>query len=111
MPIFCSHPAFNYIGRRYGWTLQNLDLDPETPPSADTIAKIRALQQKHPARLLLWESQPTPEVEATLRTHLGLISCTFSPCELLPPNPTEDYLIIMQRNLKNLEKGYQSVTR
>jgi len=95
-PLLASHPAYNYLARRYGWNLKNLDLDPETPLSDRQLTEIQQILATHPASHLLWESAPLTETAETLRTSLGLSSIVFSPCEIEGP---ANYLETMQKNL------------
>jgi len=102
-PLFMSHPAYNYIARRYGWNIENLDLDPEAMPDDATFAEIRAMKETHPARYLIWEGTPAPEIAARFADALGLESIVFSPVESLGPEERaagEDYLSIMKRNIE-----------
>jgi len=104
-PLLASHPAYNYIARRYGWNIENLDLDPEEIPSEETIRGIGATLRKHPARYLIWEAYPDAAIVDRLKKELGLISMEFSPCELLSEEVLaagEDYLTVMRRNLENI---------
>ncbi len=104
-PLLASHPAYNYIARRYGWNLKNLDLDPEEMPSDEAIAKIKELLVDHPAKFLIWEGEPKPEIAAKFKTETGLASIVFSPCELLSEDEKAmgiDYLKVMRENLENL---------
>lgn len=50
-----NHPAFGYLGRRYGLTIQNADLDPTVPGHPHL----------HEA-VVLWEAAPSDEVKATM---------------------------------------------
>jgi zinc transport system substrate-binding protein len=103
--MLASHPAYNYIARRYGWNMENLDLDPMGVPSVDAVAAIRARLDRHPATYLIWESEPSREVADHMRSELGLASIVFSPCELLAAvqrNAGEDYLSVMRGNLARL---------
>ncbi len=101
IPLLTSHPAYNYIARRYGWKIHNLDLDPETMPDDATFATIKEILVDFPAKSLLWESAPTPEIAARFQSELGLASKVFSPCEL---KDTDDYLTVMQANLAAMEQ-------
>ncbi len=104
-PLLASHPAYNYVARRYGLNLRNLDLDPETMPDDATFAAIRDVLLTHPAKLILWESSPGEEIAKRFEAELGLRSVEFSPCELMDPAARakgEDYLVVMNRNLANL---------
>lgn len=106
-PILASHPAYNYIARRYKWNLTSLDLDPEEMPSDQTFAEIKALLRKAPAKHILWESYPTEEIAERFREELGLESVEFSPCELLGDEEIKaglDYLEVMRANIENVRK-------
>lgn len=105
-PIFASHPAYNYLARRYGWNVDNLDLDPEEMPSDQTFADIKARMAAHPAEHIVWEGEPTPEIAARFRDELGLESITFSPAELLGAEEQAagiDYLDVMRTNLEAIK--------
>jgi len=103
--ILASHPAYNYIARRYGWHIKNLDLDPEEMPDEEALAEIRSLLGEFPARYILWESAPRPEVAARLKALFGLTSVEISPCELLSPEQRKaeaDFLSVMKTNAERL---------
>lgn len=106
--LFASHPAYNYLARRYGWRLVNLDLDPEQPLDAERERALADRSKQHPARLILFESEPTPELAAALRARLGLTSVVFSPAET--PSPEGDYLTRMGLNLDRLEAALAAGT-
>ena len=104
-PVLASHPAYNYIAKRYGWNIVNLDLDPEEMPSDKAIQEIKTTLEKHPAKYLIWEAYPTPAIADRMKKELGLISVEFSPCELLSEDDISNgvnYLTVMQDNLKNV---------
>ena len=100
-PILCSHPAYNYVGKRYNWNLRNLDLDPETELTAEQLQQIRTIRKDHPARILLWEGTPS-EAVARQTEALGLRNAVFSPCEAKPSDQEADYIRVMNGNLKAL---------
>lgn len=104
-PIFASHPAYNYIARRYDWNVDNLDLDPEEMPADETLAEIEARMADHPAEYIVWEGEPLPEIEQRFRDELGLESVVFSPVETLSPEEIAagtDYLEVMRANLERI---------
>jgi zinc transport system substrate-binding protein len=104
-PLLASHPAYNYIARRYGWNIKNLDLDPEAMPSDETFEGIKDILKRHPATHLIWETYPTQAIAYRIRDELGLISIEFSPCELLSEdaqNSGTDYMSVMRSNLDNI---------
>ena len=95
--FYANHPAYDYLGRRYGWSLINLDLDPETAPDPSSIPRNR----DDSARYILWESDPIPAAVAALQA-IGLTSVTISPAEHSPE--TGDWLTAMQENARQFEK-------
>jgi zinc transport system substrate-binding protein len=106
--LLCSHPAYNYVGRRYAWNLKTYHLDPETMPDDETFAKIKSDLAEQPARFMLWESQPTEEIAARMSTELGLESIVYSPCEGLDSERLadgEDFLTVMNGNVDRLEQA------
>jgi zinc transport system substrate-binding protein len=98
-----SHPAYNYLARRYEWNITNLDLDPEVELSDETIANMRKqIEQIAPRpKVILWEQQPIAAVIGRLENDLGLASVVFSPCEQAPAKG--DYLSAMHDNIKRLQ--------
>ena len=86
-PVLCSHPAYNYLARRYDWKIHNLDLDPEQPLTADAITELRHTLTHFPSQHLLWEGEPLAANIQQLKQECSLQSLTISPCELLPSHP------------------------
>lgn len=108
-PLLASHPAYNYIARRYSWDVENLDLDPEADLSDEDVAAIRDQLARHPAKFLVWEAAPTTASAARLEADLGLKSIVFSPCELLGAEDQaagEDYMSVMRENLVQLSPAF-----
>ena len=102
--LIASHPAYNYIAKRYGWSITNLTLDPETGLDEETKAKVQAAIGDHAGPvILLWEAEPAHADEPT-----PWINVVFSPAEL--PGTGEDpikpdYLDIMHANIRRLAEA------
>lgn len=109
--IFASHPAYNYIDRRYAWNVHNITVDTEAPPDDKTLASIRHAVSTRGAdttRVMLWEEEPAAAVATLLREHFGIRSVVFSPCEMLPESPTratDDFLSVMTANIDRLGRA------
>ncbi|MCB9898414.1 MAG: zinc ABC transporter substrate-binding protein [Planctomycetes bacterium] len=108
--VLASHPAYDYVARRYGFALTNVLLAPEDRWDGSTATLVSdALAQAEPAgapALLLWESAPRPEVVDALRTRLGVTSVVVTPAE--NPSPAEltgdkDVLDLLSQNLDRLD--------
>jgi zinc transport system substrate-binding protein len=107
--LLASHPAYNYLARRYKWNITSLDLDPSASPSDETIAGIRKqLEQIKPRpKIILWEENPANTAAERLKKDLGLVSVVFSPCEHAP-SPAGDYLSVMHDNIRTLHAALSS---
>ncbi|MDA0813382.1 MAG: zinc ABC transporter substrate-binding protein [Verrucomicrobia bacterium] len=106
-PLLASHPAYNYIARRYDWNIESLDIDPAEAPNAEAMAAIADKLKAHPAKWLLWESQPITEAAQMLESEFGVKSIVFSPCELLSAAERAkgaDYLSVMKANVAELRR-------
>ena len=104
-PMIASHPVWNYLARRYGWTLKTLHLDPEQVPNDKTIAQIKAYLSEQPAHVILWEAQPASEIERRFREEFGLTSVVYAPGEAIDAEALkagQDFLTIMNANVDGL---------
>ena len=107
-PAFASHPAYNYLARRYGWNIRNLDLVPDEALSEEQIKMIGSYAKEKPMRLLVWESVPLSENVEELEKRLGIRSVVFSPCEMISQDKSEeesDYLSLMHQNIDVLARA------
>lgn len=104
--LLANHPAWNYPARRYGWKVQSYGVDPEEMPDEKTLEQMRAFVAKHPAKLMLWEEEPKPEVAEKLKAALGVAHVVFEPGESLSEEQAKagkNYLTIMNANIDRLE--------
>jgi zinc transport system substrate-binding protein len=107
--LYASHPAYNYLAKRYGWRVVNLDLDPSVMPSDEELAKIKALLAEKPGKFLLWESKPSVEIFNKIVRAVGLTSLTIEPCETQEdPLDRHDYMLRWEANLMLLEAAFGS---
>lgn len=111
--LWTSHPAWNYLAKRYGWATVGLTLDPETPVSDEAIAALRTRVQKQPGTVILWEEAPLPATAERFEKELGLKSVVFPPCEQDEPEgraedraSPRDYLSRMKTSLRALAAAF-----
>jgi zinc transport system substrate-binding protein len=104
--LIASHPAYDYLARRYGWEIHSLDLDPQSPLSEEQLTELQRLNGSLEPALILWESEALPATREALESHMGLRSVVFSPAE----NPSTvqraegaTFLDILTANLQVLE--------
>jgi len=101
-PILASHPAYNYICRRYGWESESFDFDPESPPDAESLKRLKSyLKKESGIQWMVWEEMPSTETAALFRDRFGLEPLVFAPAET-PPGGGLDYLGLMRRNIDNM---------
>lgn len=104
--LLASHPAYNYISRRFDWGITSFDLDPGDTISAQQLAEIQTAQNDRGGgrTVMLWESEPADAAIATLDS-IGVRSVVFSPAEMIDPTQLEsgeDYLSLMRGNIERL---------
>lgn len=102
--LLASHPAYDYMTRRQGWTVANFDLDPAALPSPEQLGELAAAIAGKPNPVMLWESTPVAGAVAALK-ELNVISLVFSPCESLDASLGADYLEVMNGNISRLEQA------
>lgn len=102
-PLMGSHPVYQYLARRYGIRLENVHWEPNVMPDVAEWQVLAALRAKHPASLMIWEGQPSPEISARLNAS-GLESVVFDPCANRPDSG--DFLSVMRRNITLLGKAW-----
>lgn len=58
-PVIASHPVYDYLARRAGLSLRSVHWEPGDEPSAADWQAFDTLYAAHPARVMLWEGEPT----------------------------------------------------
>ena len=100
LPLSASHPAFNYVARRYGLNIQSFGFDPAVPPSAEALAEWVAWSAGG-GRHLLWEASPSPAVMAAFPP--STVHVVLDPLEQ-PAGPRYDYLQQSAENVVQIGK-------
>lgn len=100
--LLASHPAYNYLVRGMGWTIKNLDIDPEAELSGKAIVEIDLkLEDAKAKRIMLWESAPSAATVKMLQDRFNLVTVAFSPAENLDEGAGA-YLEVMRANAQRL---------
>ena len=92
-PLLASHPTYNYLAVRHGWSVTNLDLSTTRLPNTEELKYVQEL----PAKAILWEQLPSESVQQALSKH----HVFFDPC--FHPPKTGDYLTVMRGNIERLK--------
>lgn len=95
-PLAASHPAFNYLARRYELAIHSFDFDPEEPPDHEALHGLKHWAEGQASPVLLWESQPTDPVKAAFPAAVRHVF--ISPLEQ-PQEGTYDYVAQARANV------------
>jgi zinc transport system substrate-binding protein len=100
LPLFASHPIYQYMARRYNLNLKMVMWEPDAAPGESEWKHIQELINAHPAGWMIWEGEPLPESAKHLQD-MNIKSLVFSPCFARPQQG--DFLSVMRKNIKNME--------
>ena len=98
--IAANHPAYNYLARRYALDLSSFDFDPETPPSAESLAAFVTWAAGQAAPMLWWETAPSDAVRAAFPPTVRHV--VIDPLEQPPEGGEYDLLRAARGNLSTL---------
>ena len=104
LPLFASHPVYDYLSRRYGLNMKSVHWEPDEFPSDAQWSELRAMLKKHPAKWMIWEKEPMKESTARLKA-IGVNSLVFDPCGNIPDQG--DFMSAIRRNGENLKPAFQ----
>jgi zinc transport system substrate-binding protein len=99
VPLFASHPVYQYFSRRYKLNIKSVMWEPDAFPDKAMWKELEALQKEHKAAWMIWEDEPMPESVMRLEK-MGIRSIVFSPCGNRPEQG--DFITVMKNNLGNL---------
>ena len=105
--LMASHPVYQYLARRYHLSLRHVHFEPDELPDEKEWQQLEDIRAEHPARWMIWEDQPRPEIERRLQ-EIGLRSVMFLPCANTPAQG--DLLTVMKDNLRNLQAIFAAPT-
>jgi len=103
-PLLFSHPVYQYLERRYGLDGISFHWEPEEAPD---LGELKQLLEHHPARWMVWESEPRPETVGALEQR-GVQSVVFDPCANRPK--IGDFLTVMSANASAFETIAHSIS-
>jgi zinc transport system substrate-binding protein len=98
-PLLYSHPVYQYLQRRYRLNGKALHWEPGEVPDEVQWEELAELLRVHPARVMLWEAEPLPQVTRRLG-ELGIKVVVFAP---LGKRPEEgDFISNLEANIQAL---------
>lgn len=102
-PLVFSHPVYQYLIRRYDIVGESVHWEPDQRPTPEQWQELDQLLAGHPARWMIWETEPDPSTVDALKER-GLGSLTFAPCANVPAEG--DYLSVMRENARRLSEAF-----
>ncbi len=99
VPLFASHPVYQYFARRYQLNIKSVLWEPDSFPDKSMWKELEKLHQEHQAAWMIWEDEPLPESVERLK-QMGIQSVVFNPCGNRPDDG--DYVTVMKDNVTNL---------
>jgi zinc transport system substrate-binding protein len=104
LPLMASHPVYQYFQRRYGLNLQSVMWEPGEVPGEAQWTGLERILKEHPARWMIWESEPHPQSVKRLRG-MGVESIVFNPAANRPE--AGDFLSVMRQNVTHLQRVFK----
>lgn len=109
--IVTSHAAFSYLVDRYGLKqIAIAGLSPDAEPSLLDLARTADFVKMYQVKYIFFESLVSPKLARTLAAETGSRTLVLNPLEGLTQaeiNSGQNYLSIMEDNLKNLRTALQ----
>jgi len=103
--IIGSHPVYQYLSQAYGLQIHSVHFEPDEMPSKDQWDELAHLLDHYPAKIMLWEDEPLPEMTKKLKT-MNIEVVVFNPCGNQPDKI--DFLETMKNNIAGLQKSQVS---
>lgn len=107
-----SHSAFGYFAKRYGLTqIAIAGLSPDIEPSPAKIAEIVGVARENKVKYIFFETLVSPKLSETIANEAGAQTLVLNPIEGLSEaqiKQGENYLTIMQDNVKNLKLALEA---
>ncbi len=105
-----QHTAFSYLAKEYGLVQVPIaGLSPDEEPSAAKLAELKKFAEEHEINVIYFEELTSSKVAETLANELGADTEVLNALEGLSDEQQkagEDYITVMEENLKQLKKSF-----
>ncbi|WP_067791849.1 metal ABC transporter substrate-binding protein [Actinomadura formosensis] len=106
--IVTAHAAFGYLADRYGLRqIPVAGVDPSGGPSPKRLAELTRLVSATGATTVFTETLTSPKVAEALAREAGVRTAVLDPVEGVEAGSSDDYMTIMQRNLRTLRPALE----
>ncbi|WP_344275626.1 metal ABC transporter substrate-binding protein [Actinomadura napierensis] len=101
--IVTAHAAFGYLAQRYGLRQVSIaGIDPSMEPSPKRLAGLTREVRAAGATTIFTERLVSSKVADSLAREAGVRTAVLDPVEGVGPGSSDDYLTVMDRNLRTL---------
>ena len=101
-PLIASQPCFQYLARRYEVDIQSITWAPDRIPNSQESEQLEKALKNRPAKWVIWEKNPSPELVNHLREKYSLECLVFLPMSNQQEN-SPNWLEAMKSNLQSLQ--------
>lgn len=106
--IITAHGAFGYLADRYGLRqIPVAGVDPGAEPSPRRLADLTRRISGTGATTVFTETLVSPKVAESLARAAGVRTAVLDPVEGIEDGSSDDYMTIMQRNLRTLRPALE----
>ncbi|MGI9327739.1 MAG: metal ABC transporter substrate-binding protein [Pseudomonadales bacterium] len=107
VPVLFSHPVYQYLQQRYGLNGRSVHWEPEEMPNSAQWQALADILIEHPARFMIWEQEPLPQV----RERLGAMGIEVIVYRTVGNRPAQgDFVSVMRANVDAVSRGLQDGT-
>lgn len=104
--VVVSHAAFGYLTQRYGLRQVAITgLAPELEPTPRRLADVIHEAKETGATTIFFERLVSPDIAGLIAREVGATTAVLDPIEGLTSGSQEDYLSLMENNLRALRAG------
>lgn len=100
-PLLFSHPVYQYLQRRYGFSGHALHWEPDIMPDEAQWQELKQVNGELKAQWMIWEDQPSTDITRRLEA-LSIHSVVFNPTSNHTENEEQDFIAVMNANVANL---------
>ncbi|QXJ26910.1 zinc ABC transporter substrate-binding protein [Actinomadura graeca] len=106
--IVTAHAAFGYLSERYGLRQVSIaGVDPTNEPSPKRLAELTGQIKSAGATTVFTETLVSPKIGQTLAREAGVRTAVLDPVEGVADGSSDDYMTIMQKNLRTLRPALE----
>jgi len=101
--LLFSHPVYQYLQRRYGFSGRALHWEPDIMPDEAQWQELTRVNEELKAQWMIWEDQPSGDIIRRLE-RINIHSVVFNPLSNRGKSKNQDFTAVMDTNFANLSE-------